>query len=159
MRTFFAFLSAVAVFPMALIASPILLLVPTQTFITPNARVECEVYLYNDSKKAVMVPSFETISKVYGLRDMKGIRLPRGASSTSIASHPPGEHSLGPGRVERTRIIVEIPAASGDLVDLYIEIGSKSVLRSNSVLLFCPAEEKAMEPASSPKSAITPQKN
>jgi hypothetical protein len=51
---------------------------------------------------------------------------------------------------------MEIPAEPGELVELYIEIGRESVLRSNSVLLYCPIEQPVSQSASSPKSAITP---
>ena len=157
MRTFITVLFVVAVSGTALGETPRLLLVPVQTSIKPHGSVECDLYLYNESKRATMVPSFESISKVYVLRDPTGARLPRGDSSSLVTTHSSGEHSLKPGKVERTRITIEISAEPGDLAEIYVEIGKGPILRSNSVLLFCPVEEKATEPASSPKAAITPQ--
>lgn len=157
MRMFITVLFVAAVSGTALGDPPRLLLVPIQTSIKPHGSVECDVYLYNEGKKDAMVPSFETISKVYVLRDLSGTRLPRGDSSSLVITHSSGEHSLKPGKVERTKITIEIAAEPGDLAEVYVEIGKGPMMRSNSVLLFCPIEEKATEPASSPKAAISPQ--
>jgi hypothetical protein len=73
-----------------------------------------------------MVPSFETISKVYVLRDLSGTRLPRGDSSSLVTTHSSGEHSLKSGKVERTKITIEIAAEPGDVAEVYVEIGKEN---------------------------------
>jgi hypothetical protein len=136
--------------------APRLLLVPIQTSIKPNGSVECDLYLYNEGKKTTMVPSFEAISKVYVLRDPSGRRLPRGDSSSLVVTHSAGEHGLKPGKVEQTKITIDIAAEPGDVAEVFVEIGKGPTLRSNSVLLICPMEEKAAEPVSSPVPTVTP---
>ena len=142
---------------LALGAVPRFLLVPSQLFMSPNGSVECDLYLYNDSKKTMTVPSFETISKVYDLQDVHGVRLPRGASTTQITSHLPREHSLRSGGVEHAKITIEIPAEAGDVVEVYVEIGSDTVLRSNAILLLCRVEEKPSRAVASPTPTSAPK--
>ena len=132
--------------------SPRLLLVPLETSIKKHATVAFDVFVYNDSAKPAKIPPIELFSAVYSVRDTKTNTLPRAESSAKTASHPPPPHTLGSKAVEHRRVEMEVPAEPGELVEVYIEIGRDSVLRSNSVLLYCPIEE----PASSPKSAITP---
>lgn len=159
MRALLSLFLVAVVTALALGETPRLLLVPVQTSIKPHGSIECDLYLYNDGKKATMIPSFESLSKVYVLRDPTGTRLPRGDSSSLVTTHASGEHSLKPGKVERTKITIEIAAEPGDLAEVYVEIGKGPMLRSNSVLLYCPVESATSQPASSPKSPITPQKN
>jgi hypothetical protein len=142
MRIIITVLIALTIPEIGLAEAPRLLLVPAQISIHPNATVECDLYLYNDSNKTISVPSFETLSKVYALRDTSGIRPPRGDSSSLIIDHARPEHTLGPGKVEQTRVRIDISAESGDLAEVYVEIGRDSILRSNSVLLFCPIEKE-----------------
>jgi hypothetical protein len=135
-----------------------LLLIPVETSLKPRADVQFDLYLWNNSARPTKVPSLKLLSTTYVLRDISGKRLPRFKSSTQSASHPLSEHLLQPNTAERTRIRIDIPAERGDLVEVYAEISGSSALRSNVVLLFCPGA-KSTQPASSPKSAITPQKN
>ena len=158
MRTF-ATAALLVVFSLAAARaqSPRLLLIPLETSIKKHATVAFDVFVYNDSAKPAKIPPIELFSAVYSVRDTKTNTLPRAETSAKIQSHPPSPHTLRSKGVEHKRIEMEIPAEPGELVEVYIEIGRDSVLRSNSVLLYCPIEGAASQPASSPKSAITPQ--
>jgi hypothetical protein len=158
MKTFLSLVLTAIIGNSAVAETPRLLLVPVHNSIKPNGYVECDLYLYNDSKRATMVPSLETVSKVYVLHDPTGTRLPRGDSSSLVLTHSAGEHRLKAGKVEHTKITIQLSAEVGDLAEVYVEIGKGPMLRSNSVLLFCPAEEKATAPAPTPKPTVTPQK-
>jgi len=136
--------------------SPRLLLIPLETSIKKGATVTFDVFVYNDNAEAAKIPPIELFSAVYSLRDTTANALPRVESSAKIASHPPQPHTLPSKRVEHRTIQMEIPARPGELVEVYIEIGRESVLRSNSVLLYCPIEQPVSQPASSPKAATTP---
>jgi|SRR6267154_2460118 len=115
-----------------------LLLVPTGSSITPKSQVTLDVYVYNESDKPAKTPTLENISTVCVLRDVNGVRAPRTESSAEMKFHSGPEHTLKPHRVERKTIKVDIPAEPGDLVEVYVEIGTPSSLRSNSILLSCP---------------------
>jgi hypothetical protein len=115
-----------------------LLLVPVNTSITPNSQLTVDVYIYNDSDKPAKAPTLENISTVCVLRDVNGVRAPRTESSAEMKFHSGPEHTLKPHRAERKTIKVDIPAEPGDLVEMYVEIGTPSSLRSKSILLSCP---------------------
>lgn len=115
-----------------------LLLVPTQSVVKPHAKVTFDMYLCNENSKPATAPTFQTVAKDYVLRDIAGKRLPRGHSSSLVFDHPAGDQVLQPNSIQRKRIEMAIPAEPGDLVEVHVEIGIRSVLRSNSVFLFCP---------------------
>jgi hypothetical protein len=122
--------------------TPRLLLIASNTTISKQTDINLDVYVYNDSKRRVKVPSLEYISTFYVLRDPAGIRLPRAGTSAQIFSHPRKEHSLRPNGVEQITIKIEVPAEIGDLAEVYVELGrGDHPWRSNSVLLFRPTED------------------
>lgn len=124
--------------------TPRLLLIPGNVTIGKETDITVDVYVYNDSKKAVTVPSLEYISAFYVLRDPTGVRLPRAGTAAQIFSHPRKGHRLQPNGVERTTIKIEIPAEIGDLAELHVELGQgEHPSRSNSILLFRPSEDVA----------------
>jgi len=137
------------------VQSPRLLLIPLETSIKKGATVAFDVFVYNGNVKAAKIPPIELFSAVYSLRDTAA-NTSRVENSAKIASHPPQPHTLPSKGVEHRTIQMEIPARPGELVEVYIEIGRESVLRSNSVLLDCPIEQPVSQSASSPKAAITP---
>ena len=142
--------------PAARADSPHLLLIPLETSVKKRATVAFDVFVYNDSAKPAKIPPIELFSAVYSVRDTKTNTLPRVETSAKTASHAPQPHTLRSKALEHRRIEMEIPVEPGELVEVYIEIGRGSVLRSNSVLLYCPIEESSSQPASSPKSPVTP---
>lgn len=136
--------------------SPRVILVPLETAVKTRATVSFDVFVYNDSPKPVKIPPIELFSAVYSLRGTSGNTLPRVETSAKIASHPPQPHTLGSKAGEHRTIKMEIPAEPGELVEVYIEIGRETVLRSNTVLLYCSLEESGSQQMSSPKASTTP---
>lgn len=120
-----------------------LLLVPIGTSVAPGAQVTVDIYIYNDSDKPAKAPTLENISTVSVLRDINGVRAPRTESSAEMKFHSDSERTLKPHQGERKTIKVDIPAELGDLAEIYVEVGTPSALRSNSILLYCEAGEKA----------------
>lgn len=117
--------------------SPQVILVPLQTSIKKNATVRFDVFVYNQTSKSVEVPPINLFSAVYEFRDTRNSKPSRVSGTSKIATHPPPPHTLAPKRFERGTIDLEIPAQSGEVVELHIEIGRGPFLRSNSVLLYC----------------------
>jgi hypothetical protein len=116
-----------------------LILTPVETVtIKPGAAVAFDAYLYNPGPAAAEAPSLELLSAIYTITDVNGARLGRAGISKETSTAPRTNHVLYPNSIERRRINLELPAEAGDLVKVHAEIGRKPLLRSNSVLLFCP---------------------
>jgi hypothetical protein len=126
-----------------------LLLIPVEATIEAHAAATFDVFVYNDSETLVNIPSLELFSAVYSFRDRANDAILRVENLANIATHAPPPHSLAPKSVEQRRIRLEIPANPGELVQVYVEIGRESVMRSNTVLLGCPVD--------SPKPKATPK--
>lgn len=108
--------------------------------IKPRATVALDAYLYNPGPAAVHAPPLASLSATYTLNDVTGVRSTRAGASGEISTAPVKNDLLQPGSLERRRINIEIPAESGDLVRVHVELGKNRALRSNSVLMFCPAK-------------------
>jgi hypothetical protein len=133
MKTSIAILSLILVAVVVRAEKPRFLLVPLETSIKPGSKATFDVYVWNDSRRPVSVPSLDFISTVTSSKN-SGTAEVAGKTSTST----PDEHSLSPNSVEWKRITSDIKAQPGDLIEVYVQIGSPPRLRSNSVLLFCP---------------------
>lgn len=116
-----------------------LLLIAAETAIRPGANISLDVYLYNSASRPKKVPSLDLASASYLLDDVTGARSGRAGGTTEISTEPPAEHVLQPNGIERRRITLKIPAEPGDMVTIYVTLGRTTRLRSNSVLLYCPA--------------------
>lgn len=136
-----------------------LILVPQQTTVLRDGPSKFDIYLFNDGTKAAKVPSLEEFTAIYILRRQTGEEEPAVTTSGRIFSHPLKGHTLEANRVDHAVVEISFEAKIGDLVELQIEVGDKPTLKSNSVLLYRPIEQPMSQPASSPKAAITPQRN
>lgn len=136
-----------------------LILVPQQTTVLPDRPSKFDIYLFNDGTKATKVPSLQEFTATYTLRRQTGEEEPAVTTSSRIFSHPLKGHSLAANRFHHAVVEISIEANIGDLVELHIEVGDKPALKTNSVLLYRPIEQPMSQPASSPKAAITPQRN
>lgn len=120
-----------------------LLLVPVETTIKSRSVVSFDVYLYNPTNHAKKIASLNRISGFYRLQDITGARQARDEAWSQIVADPPPDHMLQPNSTEHTRISINIPSEPGDLVEIHLEVDRKSLVRSNSVLLFCPTGKMA----------------
>jgi hypothetical protein len=118
-----------------------LLLVPLETSIKPRAKVDFDVYVCNSSGQQVKVPSLESLAAFYELNDVTGKRLGRSGGQAQISTGPLAQHDLQQNGVLEKRIAIDIEAEPGDLVNVYLKLENGERLRSNSVLLFCPANQ------------------
>ncbi len=120
---------------------PRLLLIPVETTVKPHSKISFDVYVCNIGPRRAKVPSLEFISTISSSKKLSGKNSPapveiQGKTSTSA----PANHFLTPNSVEWKRITPDIYAQPGDLLEVYVQIGPPPHLRSNSVLLVCPAE-------------------
>jgi hypothetical protein len=120
-----------------------LLLAPSETAIKPRSTVPLTVYLYNTGMSPKEVPSLELLAVTFTIDDLTGKRLGRVGGTKEISTGPAKKLILKAHAVDQRTVNVEVPADPGDLVKVYAELGKKPVLRSNSVLLFCPPEAKS----------------
>ena len=139
------------------IAGGQLILVSGNPYISEGEPVVLDAYLYNSGKKSISCPPLRFISAKWSLSDPSGQRLARGGESALVADHGTPHVTISARAVLHERITLNIKAEPGDLVKVDASLEGVA-LRSNSVLLYCPIEGAAAQPASSPKSAITPQK-
>jgi hypothetical protein len=116
---------------------PRLLLVPREGSIKPSRDVKFDIYLCNQTKQAQVVPPLTIISTNYALQDITGKRSFRLRSSTVRALHDLTGHTLQSNSFDHTSVMLDVSAEAGDLVEIYIEIKGKRILRSNTVQLFC----------------------
>ncbi len=123
-------------------AQPRLLLIPMETAVAPQANVTFDVVAINDSKESVNIRSLESFRGVYSIRDTTGKRQHRVSGFARTATHSSKERKLLPGAFEQQKIRLDVPAEPGDVVQVYIKIGSDPGMRSNSLLLYCPAEPR-----------------
>ncbi|GEM_PF-5576656 len=115
-----------------------LVLAPSGTSIKPHATVSLTVYLYNTGSTRIEAPSLDLLSLVYTVDDPTGKRLGRAGGDKEISTGPPKKQMLEAHAITERTVTLEVPAEPGDLVKVYAELGKKPVLRSNSILLFCP---------------------
>jgi hypothetical protein len=115
-----------------------LFLLPTDPYLKRSGSVSFDVYLYNDTRKAVKLPSLEMLAADWNLKDVSGKRLYRTGGSRTIVDHPAENRQFDPGRIEHRRVELEIDPEPGDLVTVYVTLGDKAKVRSNTVLLFRP---------------------
>jgi hypothetical protein len=95
-----------------------------------------DLFLYNDGSTARMVPSLEMFRATYVAYSFGNAANAEKNDMRSF-SHPIKDHSLKAHGFDHTVIDVDISSEEGDYVELWIEIGDKPILRSNSLMLLC----------------------
>jgi hypothetical protein len=131
-------LFAVAAVP-ALAEAPRLILVSPQTTIKPHKPVVFELYLYNPNSKPVQAPLFVFYSIVTATMDFKGNLTPGGGTQSAGVDVIVPLQTLQPKSTQHKTIRAEIMnLRRGELAEVYVEIGMKNELRSNSILFSCP---------------------
>jgi hypothetical protein len=122
--------------------NPSLLLVARQTTIKRDSTAIFDVYLCNTGAAPVTVPSLRLITISAWTRNVKDITSPTAGSAATdgeTSTNPPLDHALAAHAVEARRLEKRISAQPGDVVEVSAILGQHQKLRSNSVLLFCPA--------------------
>lgn len=95
-----------------------------------------DVYLYNDSNKARVVPSLDAFRALYTVR-RHATDDTKSESYSRTFSHPIKDHLLQAHRVDHATIEVGFSVGDGDFVEVHLEVGDKQILTSNSLLLLC----------------------
>jgi hypothetical protein len=119
-----------------------LLLVSPQTKIAPHGEVALEVYIYNGGQKSQLVPSLGEINTVVTVRDLRGAKLPTTDSSAELKSHSDHRHALKAKATEHRTVKANIAAEAGDLAEVYVEIRTPAIVRSNALLFYCETEQR-----------------
>ena len=103
-----------------------LVLVPTSTTIKPNATATFDVYLYNSSRNPQKAPDLQVMSGGYLV-----LGTGKAEGWSDIGGTIPAEHILNANSAEHRQIKMQISAAAGKVVQVYVEAGEKRSLRSN----------------------------
>jgi hypothetical protein len=135
-----------------------LVLVPQQIVVSGGASpMKFDLYLYNATNSAQMVPSLESFRALYVVRSHTNSE-PKLESYWRKFSQPIKDHTLKAQRVDHTVIEIDLSSEDADYIELRIEIGDQPTLTSNTVLLLCsPVSASPVESPSSPKAAVTPK--
>lgn len=124
-----------------------LLLIPKRTSFAPGEQCVFDMYLLNQTGKALKVPSLDAYEAVYTVwRPASAEQLPRVSGTGPVYSHDLASEMIKSKAVKHSTTTVSLKVDAGELVELYIEVGNKSRIRSNIVLLRCVTpEERAVE--------------
>jgi hypothetical protein len=135
------------------------ILVPQQIVVSPGASpTKFDLFLYNTGDSVRRVPSLEEFRALYTVRRHMSSDSKSGTDIRTF-SHSIKDHTLKAKRVDHTVVEIDLSAEEGDYIELRVEIGHEErTLTSNLVLLLCsPVSASPVEPASSPKAAVTPK--
>jgi hypothetical protein len=138
-----------------------LIIAPRSTLLTAEGNVILDAYLYNDSDKRRTAPAPEALFDiVWTLRDALGSRPERRGSHFSIGTDTVKKYVINSRETVGCVLTAHFESEPGDLLEFHISVDTKlktgevKTIQSNSIMMYRPKEN---EPASSPKSAITPQ--
>jgi|ERR1043166_5110985 hypothetical protein len=119
-------------------ADPVrLLLIPPTTSVKAHGKIVLDVYIWNSTQETQHVPSLDLISTVASWKNSGAAE-----ASSKITTHNPPDEVLAPNSVKYVQVNTNLSVDHGDLVEMYVEIGSPPRLRSNSVLLYCEPQHK-----------------
>lgn len=122
-------------------------LIPKRTSFIPGEECVVDMYLLNRTGGVLKVPSLDAYEAVYHVsRPGSAGSLPRVGGTGPIYSHDLVSETIKPHGMKHSATKIAIKADIGELVELYVELGDKSRIRSNTVLLRCVnSEERSPE--------------
>lgn len=119
-------------------ADPVrLFLIPRSTLVEAHAEIVLDAYIWNSSQQVQHVPSLDLISTVASWKNSGAAE-----SSGKTTTHNPPDEILPANGVKHMEVKTNLSAETGDLIEVYVEVGAPSQLRSNSVLLYCEPAHK-----------------
>jgi hypothetical protein len=120
-----------------------LLLVPKRTSFAPGEQCAFDIYFLNQTGRALKVPSLAAYEAVYTVwRPGAAEQLPRVSGTGPIYSHDLASQVMKSNALKHSTTTMSLKVDAGELVEVYIEVGEKSRIRSNVVLLRCITSEE-----------------
>lgn len=111
-------------------------LVP-EAYVGSGKAVQLDIYLYNDGKTAITVPSLMFASTNWSLTDTSGKeRGVRAGVSRVVSDHGTADIIVPPGAVLYQRTELDVGAEAGDVVTIRVQLGKKRRLESNSACVY-----------------------
>jgi hypothetical protein len=121
-----------------------LLLVPVETSLKPHEKPIADVYIWNTSHHSIKVASLDFITTVSSTRNPTGATAQGAVELQGKTTTSGPTHKLSANAIETKRVKLDVSAEPGDLLEVYVQIGTPPYLRSNSVLLLCaPASKRS----------------